>query len=97
MPPSKQTLRRRALRLLQDEAHPLFVFSLTGEELLQIADAAAHARARVPTELREPLARIQRSAEEAARAWSGSNIGYKATVYYRGLSPKPADSEFSPE
>ena len=69
----------------------------TGEELLQIADAAAHARARVPTELREPLARIQRSAEEAARAWSGSNIGYQATVYYRGLSPKPADSEFSPE
>ena len=68
-----------------------------GEELLQIADAAAHARARMTTEIGEPLAQILHSAEEAARAWSGSNIGYQATVYYRGLSPKPANSEFSPE
>src|SRR4051812_29188208 len=33
-----RTLRRRALRLSQDEAHPLFVFSLTGEELLRVAE-----------------------------------------------------------
>src|SRR5947209_2280683 len=36
MPP-KQYLSRRALRLRQDESHPLYVFSLTGEELLAIA------------------------------------------------------------
>lgn len=37
MPPKKH-FRRRAIRILQDEAHPLFVFCLTGEELLAIAD-----------------------------------------------------------
>jgi hypothetical protein len=52
-----------------------------GQELLQIADAAADARARMTTEIGEPLARILHSAEEAARAWSGSNIGYQTTVY----------------
>jgi predicted nucleotide-binding protein len=35
--------------------------------------------------------------EEAGRAWSGSNIGYHSTVYYRGLSPKPPSVEFSSE
>jgi hypothetical protein len=56
-----------------------------GEELLQIADAAADARARMTTEIGEPLARILHSAEEAARAWSGSNIGYQTT----GLLQRP--------
>jgi predicted nucleotide-binding protein len=35
--------------------------------------------------------------EEAGRAWSGSNIGYHSTVYYRGLGPKPPSVEFSSE
>src|SRR5262245_40768731 len=37
MPAPRKYLRRRALRLLQDESHPLYSFSLTGEELLAIA------------------------------------------------------------
>src|SRR5436190_17063 len=44
MPPARRHLRRRALRLLQDEAHPLYVFSLTGEELLAIADISRISR-----------------------------------------------------
>jgi DGQHR domain-containing protein len=39
MPP-RNYLRRRALRLLQDEAHPLYTFVLTGEELHAIADVS---------------------------------------------------------
>src|SRR5262249_16787283 len=39
-----QPIRRRALRLLQDEAHPLYVFSLTGEELLRVADISRSSR-----------------------------------------------------
>jgi hypothetical protein len=35
--------------------------------------------------------------EEAGRSWSGSNIGYHSTVYYRGLGPKPPSVEFSSE
>jgi DGQHR domain-containing protein len=39
MPPApKPMLRRRALSLHQDEGHPLYIFSLTGEELLAIAE-----------------------------------------------------------
>src|SRR5262249_33797950 len=37
-------LRRRALRLLQDEEHPLYVFSLTGKELLRVAEISRVSR-----------------------------------------------------
>src|SRR5262245_19031273 len=37
-------LKRRALRIAQDSAHPLFMFSLTGRELLQIADISRISR-----------------------------------------------------
>jgi DGQHR domain-containing protein len=41
---SKSLMRRRALRIEQDPDHPLFLFSLTGEELLQIADISRISR-----------------------------------------------------
>src|SRR3954470_3616083 len=44
MPGPKKYIRRRALRILQDESHPLFVFSLTGEELLAVADVSRISR-----------------------------------------------------
>lgn len=44
MPPRKH-LRRRALRILQDKAHPLYTFCLTGEELLALADISRISRA----------------------------------------------------
>lgn len=44
MPAPKKYLRRRALRLQQDAAHPLYVFSLTGEELLAISDVSRISR-----------------------------------------------------
>src|SRR6266571_2997239 len=34
----RRLLRRRALRIEQNPKRPLYVFALTGEELLQIAD-----------------------------------------------------------
>lgn len=37
-------LRRRALRITQDPEHPLFLFSLTGDELLQIAEISRVSR-----------------------------------------------------
>ncbi|MGI8669421.1 MAG: DGQHR domain-containing protein DpdB [Aridibacter sp.] len=37
-------LRRRALKIYQDEEHPLFLFSLTGKELLQIAEISRVSR-----------------------------------------------------
>jgi DGQHR domain-containing protein len=43
-PKRQRVLRRRALRLEQDPEHPLFQFSLTGEELLTIADVSRISR-----------------------------------------------------
>jgi DGQHR domain-containing protein len=37
-------LRRRALKIIQDPEHPLFLFSLTGNELLQIAEISRISR-----------------------------------------------------
>ena len=37
-------LRRRALKIIQDPEHPLFLFSLTGSELLQIAEISRISR-----------------------------------------------------
>jgi DGQHR domain-containing protein len=39
-----QILRRRALRLDQDGGHPLYLFALTGEEILSIADISRISR-----------------------------------------------------
>ena len=44
MPASSKYLRRRALRLEQNREHPLYVFSLTGEELLAISDVSRISR-----------------------------------------------------
>jgi DGQHR domain-containing protein len=40
----KKLIRRRALRLEQNSDHPLYLFSLTGEELLSIADISRLSR-----------------------------------------------------
>jgi hypothetical protein len=47
--------------------------------------------------LKKPLSGLRRACDQAKRAWSGSNLGYHATIYYEGLEPKPAGVEFSPE
>lgn len=40
----QQSIRRRALRLEQDPSHPLYMFSLTGGELLRIAEVSRISR-----------------------------------------------------
>lgn len=67
-------------------------------DLFEIAETAAEALAQIKSdEIQKPLAAIEREAEVAKRAWSGSNIGYHANVYFGGLRPKTPDAEFSPE
>ncbi|MFO0822564.1 MAG: DGQHR domain-containing protein DpdB [Gemmataceae bacterium] len=44
MPPARQVIRRRAIRLVQDENHPLYLFTLTGEELASVADISRVSR-----------------------------------------------------
>jgi predicted nucleotide-binding protein len=68
------------------------------DELFEIAKAAADILDRIRDKsLQKPLAAIEKVCEDAKRAWSGSNIGYHATVYFEGLRPKPPEAQFSAE
>jgi hypothetical protein len=68
------------------------------EELLQIANDAARARILIQdSHIQKPLKALQEVCEQVKRAWSGSNLGYHALVYYAGLEPPPPGVEFSPE
>src|SRR5438477_8676305 len=40
----KGAIRRRALRIEQNDKHPLYVFCLTGEEILSVADISRLSR-----------------------------------------------------
>jgi hypothetical protein len=81
-------LRRRSRRLEVNSV----------DELLQLADAAAQLRTRIQEKaLQKPLEGLRQSSATAARAWSGSNLGYHADVYYEDLQPKPPAVQFSAE
>ena len=68
------------------------------DDLFEVADEADEALARIRDErLQKPLLAIRKTCEEAKRAWSGSNIGYHATVYFEGIRPKPPNAQFSGE
>lgn len=71
--------------------------TLSGE-LFQVADASCAALALARSDdLQKPLSRLRVVCEQAKRAWSGSNLGYHANVYWDDLEPKPPDVQFSSE
>ncbi len=68
------------------------------QELFELGNAISETLKRARDEsLVKPLKSLDETCDTAARAWSGSNIGYHATVYFTGLVPKPAGIQFSPE
>jgi hypothetical protein len=68
------------------------------DELFRIAEAALDALVHIRDgRIQTPISALRNACEQAEQAWSGSNLGYHATVYFAGLQPKPADAEFSPE
>lgn len=68
------------------------------EELVAVAQRMEGliARAAKP-EVSAPIERLHEAAERVGKAWSGSDIGYHATVYYSGLEPPPPGAHFSQE
>ncbi len=48
-------------------------------------------------DLGSQLGALERVCEAVRHGWSGSNIGYHATIYWAGLEAKPAGVDFSPE
>ena len=68
------------------------------DELFRLADDAASMRDAInQADLQQPLSAIHDACEQVKRSWSGSNIGYHATVYYGNLDPVPPNVEFSTE
>jgi len=70
----------------------------TIEELISLAEEVSRVKAKLMDDaIQSPVMALRKVGNDAARAWSGSNIGYHATVYYRGLQPKPPMVQFSAE
>ena len=68
------------------------------EELAEITEAVAKLRARVQDKsLQEQIAALRDACRQIGRAWSGSNLGYHATVYFADFAPKPPEAQFSSE
>ena len=68
------------------------------EELLNIANILDELVERSSRpEIQEPLQRLERSAEDMGKSWSGSWLGYHANVYYEGFQPRPPGAHFSQE
>jgi predicted nucleotide-binding protein len=67
-------------------------------ELYDVARAAEAALliVRDPS-IKGPLECLRTASSEIERSWSGSNLGYHATVYCVGLQPKPPNMHFSSE
>ncbi len=68
----------------------------SAEQLRAIADAAESAAGYLGIDS-ERLEAVLRRAEELSRAWSGSNLGYHANVYYADLARTPPGAHFSSE
>jgi len=70
----------------------------TQAELLQIADRLERLAARGgEPAIQRSLDALKQAATAVGRAWSGSWLGYHASVYYANLNPPPAGAQFSPE
>lgn len=67
-------------------------------ELASLSDRFSTVAAQADdSSFREPLQALMEAAEEVARAWSGSNLGFHANVYYAGLRVPPPGAHFSSE
>jgi predicted nucleotide-binding protein len=63
-------------------------------EANELDTQAAKAR---DSQIERPLQSLERAAREVGAAWSGSSMGFHATVYYRDFQPPPAGAHFSKE
>lgn len=72
---------------------------MSGQRLLTIADSIERRRVAVEEVIKQTgaLKALGDEAEKLQSAWSGSSLGYHATVYYRDLQPAPAGVRFDAE
>jgi hypothetical protein len=68
------------------------------EDLFDVAESGTKLKADLEAgALSSQLNALAQVCDAVRHAWSGSNIGYHATVYWVGLEAKPAGAEFSTE
>ena len=67
-------------------------------ELQEITDSldrlAAQGRSE---EIQQPIRRLKDAVKQVGESWSGSWMGYHATVYYKDFQPPPSSAKFSKE
>lgn len=62
-----------------------------------MADALAQGSKSFKSEHGDTLTAVMDAAAALQQSWSGSNLGYHAFVYYKGLQPRPPGAQFSAE
>lgn len=68
------------------------------EELQALVEPLREYRRRIDLpEIADRLFRLEEAARNVGRAWSGSNLGYHARVYYSELRVPPPGAHFSSE
>src|SRR5688572_15537993 len=76
----KTVLRRRALLLEQNPEHPLYLFSLTGEELLQIADISRVSRDDAGKLIGYQRPEVRHHVEEIAEYLNGEDVIFPNSI-----------------
>src|SRR2546421_10225873 len=79
-PERRKIIRRRALRLEQDPAHPLYLFSLTGDELLAIADISRISRNDAGTLIGYQRPEVKRHVQDIVEYLDGDNVLFPNSV-----------------
>jgi DGQHR domain-containing protein len=77
---SKAFLRRRALLLEQNPEHPLYLFSLTGDELLQIAEISRVSRDDAGKLIGYQRPEVRHHVEEIAEYLNGENVLFPNSI-----------------
>jgi DGQHR domain-containing protein len=76
----KQVIRRRALKLIQNDAHPLYVFALTGEELQTIAEISRLSRNDVGKLIGYQRPEVRRHVQDIVAYLNGENILFPNSI-----------------
>lgn len=75
-----RVLRRRALRLEQDQSHPLYQFSLTGAELLAIADVSRLTREETGKLIGYQRAEVKRHVQDIVAYLDGEHVVFANSI-----------------
>jgi DGQHR domain-containing protein len=70
----RNVIRRRALRVEQDPAHPLYLFTLTGDELLAIADISRISRNDAGNLIGYQRPEVKRHVQDIVEYLDGDNV-----------------------